>query len=143
MQPGEDRGAPLQFVDAARQPLAEMVAEERLGIPLDQPPVGGLERVWHADLVVKKYRASAPKLVLWLEANVSEGLSVYALPRPHRRRLRTSKMLERFNAELKRQARVAGLFPNDASLFRLVSAVLLEVSDDWEMNRKYLTMGPG
>ena len=52
-------------------------------------------------------------------------------------------MLERFNAELKRQARVAGLFPNDASLFRLVSAVLLEVSDDWEMNRKYLTMGPG
>jgi putative transposase len=51
-------------------------------------------------------------------------------------------MLERLNEELKRRTRVAGLFPNDASLLRLVSAVLMEVSDDWEMNRKYLTMGP-
>lgn len=94
-------------------------------------------------LAVEKYRASAPKLADWLEANVSEGLSVFALPRPHRRRLRTSNMLERLNEELKRRTRVAGLFPNDTSLLRLVSAVLMEVSDDWEMNRKYLTMGPG
>jgi hypothetical protein len=25
---------------------------------------------------------------------------------------------------------------------RLVSAVAMEISDDWEMNRKYLTMDP-
>ena len=62
--------------------------------------------------------------------------------RSHRRRLRTSNMLERLNEELKRRTRVAGLFPNDASLLRLVSAVLMEVSEDWETNRKYLTMGP-
>lgn len=93
-------------------------------------------------LAVMKYRASAPKLADWLEANVPEGLSVFGLPRSHRRRLRTSNMLERLNEELKRRTRVAGLFPNDASLLRLVSAVLMEVSDDWEMNRKYLTMGP-
>ena len=78
----------------------------------------------------------------WLEANVAEGLAVFALPRSHRRRLRTSNMLERLNEEMKRRTRVAGLFPNDASLLRLVSAVLMEVSEDWETNRKYLTMGP-
>ncbi len=52
-------------------------------------------------------------------------------------------MLERLNEELKRRTRVKpGLFPNDASLLRLVSAVPMEVSEDWETNRKYLTMGP-
>ena len=92
---------------------------------------------------VQKYQASAPKLSAWLEANLPEGLAVFALPRAHRRRLRTSNMLERLNEELKRRTRVAGLFPNDASLLRLVSAVLMEVSEEWETNRKYLTMGPG
>jgi putative transposase len=75
-----------------------------------------------------------------LEANITEGLAVLAIPRPHRRR--TSNMLERLNEELKRRTRVAGLFPNDASLLRLVSAVLMEVSEGWETNRMYLTMGP-
>jgi putative transposase len=91
---------------------------------------------------VKKYRTTAPRLADWLEANVPEGLTVFAVPRSHRRRLRTSNMLERLNEELKRRTRVAGLFPNDASLLRLVSAVLMEVSDEWETNRKYLAMGP-
>src|SRR6185369_13259155 len=93
-------------------------------------------------IAATKYRASAPKLALWLEANVYEGLAIFGLPRPHRRRLRTSSMRERLNEELKRRTRVAGLFPIDASLLRLVSAVLMEVSEDWETNRKYLTMGP-
>ncbi len=93
-------------------------------------------------LAVNKYRTSAPKLAEWLEANVPEGLTVFALPVSHRRRLRTSNMLERLNKELKRRTRVAGLFPHEASLLRLVSAVLVEISEDWETNRRYLTMGP-
>jgi putative transposase len=94
------------------------------------------------DIAVKKYRASAPKLAEWLEANVPEGLAVFALPPSHRRRLRTINMLERLNKELKRRTRVAGLFPNEASALRLVSAVAMEISDEWETNRKYLTMEP-
>ena len=94
------------------------------------------------DLAVKKYRASAPKLAEWLEANVPEGLAVFALPASHRRRLRTINMLERLNKELKRRTRVAGLFPNEASALRLVTAVGMEISDEWETNRKYLTMEP-
>jgi transposase-like protein len=94
------------------------------------------------DIAVKKYRATGPKLAEWLEANIPEGLAVFALPASHRRRLRTINMLERLNKELKRRTRVATLFPNEASALRLVSAVAIEISDEWETNRKYLTMEP-
>jgi putative transposase len=123
-------------------PRAEMQAEvvADLRAVFDSPDRPEAER--RLGSAVKTYRTSAPKLADWLGANFPEGLAVFALPRSHRRRLRTSNMLERLNEELKRRTRVAGLFPNDASLLRLVSAVLMEVSEDWETNRKYLTMGP-
>jgi transposase-like protein len=122
-------------------PRAEMQAEvvADLRAVFDAPDRPEAER--RLGSAVAKYRTSAPKLADWLEANFPEGLAVFALARSHRRRLRTSNMLERLNEELKRRTRVAGLFPNDASLLRLVSAVLMEVSEDWETNRKYLTMG--
>jgi putative transposase len=91
--------------------------------------------------VAERHAETAPQLAEWLEANVPEGLTVFALPRSHRRRLRTSNMLERLNEEIRRRTRVAGLFPNQASALRLVSAVLMEISEEWETNRKYLTMG--
>jgi putative transposase len=94
------------------------------------------------DLAVKKYRTSAPRLAEWMEANVPEGLTAFALPSSHRRRLRTTNMLERINREIKRRTRVATLFPNEGSALRLVSAVLMEISEEWETNRKYVTMEP-
>jgi putative transposase len=87
---------------------------------------------------VIKYQTAAPKLAAWLEDNIPEGLTVFELPAGHRRRLRTTNMLERINKELKRRTRVATLFPNDDSLLRLVSAVLIEISEDWETAKIYL-----
>jgi transposase-like protein len=87
---------------------------------------------------VAKYQTSAPKLATWLEENIPEGLTVFEFPAPHRRRLRTTNLLERVNKELKRRTRVATLFPNDDSLLRLVSAVLIEISEDWETAKVYL-----
>lgn len=93
--------------------------------------------------VIKKYRSRSPKLADWLEANVVESLTVFALPAEHRRKLRTSNLLERINKEIKRRTRVATLFPNEASVLRLVSAVLAEISEDWESaDRVYLTPLP-
>jgi transposase-like protein len=89
--------------------------------------------------VVRKYEKSAPKLATWMEENVPESLTVFRLPASHRRRLRTSNMLERLNRELKRRTRVATLFPNEASLLRLVTAVLMEVSEEWETGKRYVT----
>lgn len=92
------------------------------------------------DQLVKKYSESAPDLSTWMESNIPEGLTVFELPASHRRRLRTTNMLERLNQEIKRRTRVATLFPNEASLLRLVSAVLTETSDEWETGKIYLTM---
>lgn len=89
--------------------------------------------------VAQKYRESTPKLAAWIEENVPEGLTVFRVPPTHRRRLRTSNMLERLNQELKRRTRTATLFPNEASLLRLVSAVLMEQSQEWETGKRYLT----
>ena len=81
---------------------------------------------------VDLYQETAPKIADWAETNIPEGLSVFQLPEEHRKRMRTTNMLERQNRELKRRTRVATLFPNEASLLRLVTAVLVELSDDWE-----------
>ena len=89
--------------------------------------------------VVHKYEKSAPKLAEWMDANVPESFAVFRLPPSHRQRLRTTNMEERLNRELKRRTRVATLFPNEASLLRLVTAVLMEVSEEWETGKRYVT----
>jgi transposase-like protein len=91
-------------------------------------------------LAVKKYQQSAPRLAQWMEASVPEGLTVLTLPAAYRRRLRTSNVLERLSQEIKRRTRVATLFPNEASLLRLASAVLMEISEEWETGKAYLTL---
>ncbi len=92
--------------------------------------------------VVAAYSASAPKLSSWLETALPEGFTVFAFPAAHPRRLRTSNALERVNQEIKRRTRVASIFPNEASLLRLVSALLAETSEDWESSKTYLDMNP-
>ncbi len=95
-------------------------------------------------LEMKKYAKTAPKLTTWIEANVPEGLAVMDLPASQHRRLRTSNMLEHLSQEIKRRTRVATLFfPNEASLLRLVSAVLIEISEEWEIGKVYLRIQDG
>ncbi len=79
------------------------------------------------NMAVDRYRKTAPKLAEWMEGNIPEGLTVFDLPLHHRRMLRTSNLLERLNRELRRRTRVATLFPNEASLLRLASAILVNV----------------
>jgi transposase-like protein len=92
------------------------------------------------DLAVEKYRTKAPRLSAWMEEKIPEGFTVFMLPYAMRRRLRTTHMLERINREIKCRPWVASLFPNEASLLRLVSAILMETSQEWETSRKYLTL---
>jgi transposase-like protein len=88
---------------------------------------------------VKRYEGTAPALANWAEKALPEGLTVFALPASHRRRLRTTNLVERLNQEIRRRTRVARLFPNAASCLRLVSAVLMEISEDWQCaERRYV-----
>jgi transposase-like protein len=88
---------------------------------------------------VEKYAKRAPKLADWMEGNIPEGLTVFSFPGDHWRRIRTVNSLERVCLEIRRRTRVAGIFPNEASCLRLVSAVLMETSEAWETGRIYLS----
>jgi len=90
--------------------------------------------------IAQKWEKPAPKLSAWMETNVPEALTVFALPETHRRRLRTTNALERLNEEIRRRTRVALIFPNEAALERLVTALLMEQSEQWETDKTYLTI---
>jgi transposase-like protein len=92
------------------------------------------------ELFIKRYAQSAPKLAEWAGTALLEGLVVFGFPEAHRRRLRTTNVLERLNKELKRRTRVATLFPNEASCLRLVSAVAMEISEERLTSRTYLSI---
>ena len=91
---------------------------------------------------IDRYRDTAPKLARWAEEALPEGFTVFSLPPSHRRRLRTTNLVERLNEEIRRRTRVARLFPNEASCLRLVSAVLMEIAEDWQTaDKRYVTFG--
>ena len=90
--------------------------------------------------LVVKYSETASDLADWMEVAIPEGLTVFGFPEEHRRRIRTSNLLERVSQEIKRRTRVIRLFPNEASCLRLVSAIVMEISDEWETGRIYLNM---
>ena len=86
---------------------------------------------------IQKYAVSAPKLSAWLEENLAEGFTVFDFPLEHRRLIRTTNSLERINKEIRRRTRVVGVFPNEASCLRLVSALLMETSEEWQIGKRY------
>ena len=86
---------------------------------------------------VQKYAVSAPRLSAWLEENLSEGFTVFEFPLEHRRTIRTTNSLERINKEIRRRTRVVGVFPNEACCLRLISALLMETSEEWQIGKHY------
>ena len=58
----------------------------------------------------------------------------------HWRRIWSTNPLERLNAEIKRRTKVVGIFPNDEALLRLVTAIVVEINDEWLVaNKRYLS----
>ena len=102
-------------------------------------PSGELAQV-RLKYYVEKYGKSASKLSEWMEENLPEGLTIFELPAKHRKRMRTTNPLERLHEEINRRTRVARLFPSEASLLRLVSAIEMEISEDWVAGKRYLNM---
>jgi transposase-like protein len=89
---------------------------------------------------VAKYAPKASALADWMEKNIPEGLTIFAFPSEHHRRIRTTNCLERLNREIRRRSRVAVLFPNEASCLRLVSAIVMETSEEWQTGRTYIRL---
>lgn len=110
----------------------------------------GLKDVWAApdreeaearlEKLIERFRKSVPALAEWLEETAKQTLSCFVLPvGVHRLRLRTTNSIEHDHAEIRRRTRVVRIFPNEASLVRLVTALAIERNEQW-MERRYLTM---
>jgi putative transposase len=91
-------------------------------------------------LAIDSVKEKQPKLADWMEQNIPHGLTCFAFPEPHRRKIRTTNMVERNNREIKRRTKVATLFTSEKSIERLVSALLMEQDENWMNGRIYLTM---
>ena len=73
-----------------------------------------------------------------LEEAEEDILAFYAFPAEHWSKLRSTNPLERFNREIGRRTDVVGIFPDDASLIRLVSMLAIEANDEWLVGRGYI-----
>jgi putative transposase len=114
---------------APNEAIRKAIGEELRAV-WDAPSLGSAEE--ELKRLVATYRASAPKLASWLENNVPEGLAIFKLPRDYWRRMRTSNPIERaIQQELKRRTRKIRVFANEASLLRLVSAIIVEIDEHW------------
>jgi putative transposase len=80
------------------------------------------------------------KVACHIEEHIEECLTCLAFPESHRRRIRTINSLERLNQEVRRRTRVVRIFPNRESCLRLVTALAVEVSEEWVTGRRYLDM---
>jgi transposase-like protein len=87
---------------------------------------------------IEKYQSTAPQLSKWMDDSIAEGLTVFAFPEEYRKHIRTNNIAERVNKEIKRRTRKVGIFPNEDSCLRLSTAIVMEISEEWLMGKRYL-----
>ena len=80
------------------------------------------------------------KLAELMDEAEEDVLAFMAYPRDHWPQLASTNPLERLMKEIKRRSNVVGIFPNEAAIKRLVGAILLEHSEEWMLNRRYLQL---
>ena len=89
---------------------------------------------------LERLRKPLPKIAELLEEAEEDLLAFYAFPAEHRPKLRSTNPLERVNREIGRRTDVVGIFPDDASLIRLATSLVIEQNDEWLVGRRYLSL---
>src|SRR3954451_4337378 len=89
---------------------------------------------------IERLERPLPKVAAMLERAEEDLLAFYAFPVDHWRKLRSTNPLERLNREIGRRTDVVGIFPDDASLIRLATSLVIEQNDEWLVGRRYLSL---
>lgn len=90
-------------------------------------------------VLIDKLEGKYQRVADWVDENIESCFSVFQLPLEHRRKMKSTNMLERLNQELKRRSRVIRIFPNRTSCLRLMSYLCQETSELWETGKRYMT----
>jgi putative transposase len=107
-----------------------------IGTVFVQESADAAQQQWRS--VADQLRGKLPKLGTLMDEAEHDVLAFMTFPRAHWPQIYSTNPLERLNAEIKRRTNVVGIFPNDASVTRLVGAMLLEQNDEWSLNRRYM-----
>ncbi|XVN56807.1 IS256 family transposase [Cyanobium sp. BSA11S] len=117
----------LQRVPKAHQ---GMVTAALRSVFSQEDAVGLVER-W--DDLAASLAERFPRAAELMAQAKEDVLAFRHFPQQHWKKVWSTNLLERVNEEVKRRTRVVGIFPNDASITRLVGAVLLEQDEHWQL----------